>query len=76
MSAKLILRGGTLLLSLIGVVILVRLTGLDAHLDETWIDTYVRGQGISGILVFIAAGGLVTAVDGGCFPSAQGIKDA
>ncbi len=62
MNAKLILRGGTLLLSLIGVVILVRLTGLDAHLDETWIDTYVRGQGISGILVFIAAGGLVTGV--------------
>ena len=62
MSAKLILRGGTLLLSLIGVVILVRLTGLDAHLDETWIDTYVRGQGIAGILVFVAAGGLVTGV--------------
>ena len=62
MSAKLILRGGTLLLSLIGVVILVRLTGLDAHLDETWIDTYVRGQGLAGILVFVAAGGLVTGV--------------
>ena len=62
MNWKLALRGGTLLLSLIGVVILIRATGLDAHLDETWIDTYVRGKGVIGILVFVAAGGLVTAV--------------
>ncbi|HBT40774.1 MAG TPA: SNARE associated Golgi protein, partial [Rhodospirillaceae bacterium] len=59
---KLALRGGTLLLSLIAVVILIRLTGLDAHLDETWIDTYVRGKGMAGVLVFVAAGGLCTAV--------------
>lgn len=62
MSMKLALRGGTLLLSLIAVVILIRLTGLDAHLDETWIDTYVRGKGMAGILVFVAAGGLCTAI--------------
>lgn len=62
MSIKLALRGGTLLLTLIGVVVLIRVTGLDAHLDETWIDTYVRGKGLSGILAFIAVGGLVTAI--------------
>jgi uncharacterized membrane protein YdjX (TVP38/TMEM64 family) len=62
MSMKLALRGGTLLLSLIAVVILIRVTGLDAHLDETWIDTYVRGKGMAGVLVFVAAGGLCTAV--------------
>lgn len=62
MSIKLVLRGGTLLLTLIAVVILIRLTGLDAHLDEKWIDTYVRGRGLVGVLVFVAVGGLVTAV--------------
>lgn len=62
MSLKLVLRGGTLLLSLIGVVILIRATGLDAHLDETWIDTYVRGKGVLGVLIFVVAGGLVTGV--------------
>ncbi|MEQ8230052.1 MAG: VTT domain-containing protein [Rhodospirillales bacterium] len=62
MSLKLVLRGGTLLLSLIGVVILIRATGVDAHLDETWIDTYVRGKGVLGVLIFVVAGGLVTGV--------------
>jgi uncharacterized membrane protein YdjX (TVP38/TMEM64 family) len=62
MSAKLALRGGTLLVSLIGVVVLIRATGLDAHLDETWIDTYVRGKGAWGVLVFVVAGGLVTGI--------------
>ncbi|PIW25958.1 MAG: SNARE associated Golgi protein [Rhodospirillales bacterium CG15_BIG_FIL_POST_REV_8_21_14_020_66_15] len=62
MSVRFALRGGTLLLTLIGVVILIRATGLDAHLDETWIDTYVRGRGAAGMLVFVAAGGLFTAV--------------
>lgn len=62
MSLKLVLRGGTLLLSLIGVVILIRATGLDAHLDETWIDTYVRGKGVLGVLIFVVAGGLVTGI--------------
>lgn len=62
MSMKLALRGGALLLSLIGVVILIRATGLDAHLDETWIDAYVRGRGVPGVLAFVAVGGLCTAV--------------
>ena len=62
MSIKLVLRGGTLLVTLIAVVILIRLSGLDAHLDEKWIDAYVRGRGFSGVLLFVAVGGFVTAI--------------
>ena len=62
MNPRLILRGGALLASLIGVVILVRVTGLDQHLDEAWIDTYVRGRGLLGMAVLIGVGGVATAI--------------
>lgn len=62
MNPRLVLRGGALLASLIGVVVLVRLTGLDQHLDEAWIDAYVRGRGLSGMAVLVAVGGVATAV--------------
>jgi len=62
MSMKLVLRGGTLLASLIAIVVVIRLSGLAAALDEHWIDDYVRGHGIVGMLAFIGVGGLFTAV--------------
>lgn len=62
MNVKIALRGGVLLASLVLIVVLIRTLGLDEVLDETWIDHYVRGQGASGMMIFIAAGGFFTAI--------------
>jgi len=49
-----------------GLVFLCVLAGagylLSRGIDETWIDAYVRGQGLKGWLIFISIGGLLAAV--------------
>jgi uncharacterized membrane protein YdjX (TVP38/TMEM64 family) len=54
-------RGLVLIVSLVALGYVVRTTGLFGLLDEAWIDAEIRGRGLSGELLFIAAGAVVTA---------------
>lgn len=62
MNIKPILRGLPVLLSLAAISVLVQWSGLGEMLDEGWIDREVRGQGVSGELLFLGIGTLATAV--------------
>lgn len=62
MNPKIILRGLAVLLSLVAVGFLVNQTHLGEMLNQGWIDREVRGQGVSGELLFLAIGTLFTAV--------------
>ncbi len=61
-SGRLVLRSAALFLSLVVVGAALHVSGLAGMLDEKWIDTYVRGQGLRGEALFIVAGTLFVAV--------------
>ena len=56
------LPGLVFLLTLIGIGYVLESGLLSGMLSEEWIDREVRGKGISGELLYLAVGGLVTAV--------------
>lgn len=56
------MRGLVLIALLMGLGYLAKVAGLDRLLDETWIDEQVRGQGLTGDFIFVAAGSIATAV--------------
>ena len=56
------LRGLLLIALLMGLGFLVKVTGLYGLLDETWIDEQIRDQGLTGNLLFLAAGMMMTAL--------------
>lgn len=60
MPLRPILRGLVFLASLVAAVYLLRVGGLT--LDQAWIDREVRGRGLSGELLFLGVGALMTAV--------------
>ncbi|GAB6042142.1 TVP38/TMEM64 family protein [Endothiovibrio diazotrophicus] len=60
MNPRLILRGLALIASLVAIGYLVDALQLGHLLDKDWIDRSVRGQGLDGELLFIAAGALAT----------------
>ncbi len=62
MKIRTYLTGLVFLATLIAVGYLVESGMLTGLLSEAWIDQEVRGKGISGELLFVAAGGLVTAL--------------
>ncbi|MEQ8319108.1 MAG: VTT domain-containing protein [Rhodospirillales bacterium] len=62
MTPRIVIRSILLFALLIGVGAAIKLTPLGSVLDEGWIDTYVRGEGIRGELIFLVAGALFTAV--------------
>jgi len=62
MTMKLVFKGAALFLSLVAVVFALKLSGFDAVLDEKWIDTHVRGQGLQGEVLFLIMGAAFTAV--------------
>lgn len=57
MNFKVFIKGLIFLCSLAGVAFL-----FSQGIDESWIDENVRGQGLSGWVIFISAGGLFTAI--------------
>ena len=61
MTPRIVIRSILLFALLIGIGVAIKLTPLGSVLDEGWIDTYVRGEGIRGELIFLAAGALFTA---------------
>ncbi len=56
------LRGIFLILSLIGIGLLLKSAGLEHLFEREWIDTNVRGNGLPGYGIFLAAGALMTAI--------------
>lgn len=59
---RVFLKGLVLIASLVGIAYLIETTGVGPLLDKAWIDREVRGQGISGELLFLGMGALATAV--------------
>jgi uncharacterized membrane protein YdjX (TVP38/TMEM64 family) len=62
MSFRFILRGLVFIASLVAIAYLAQRLGLTSMLDEGWVDREVRGKGLTGDLVFLAAGALATAL--------------
>lgn len=62
MSARVILKGLALILSLALLGYLFKTSDLGSSLNEAWIDARVRGHGLNGALLFLLMGGLFTAV--------------
>ena len=62
MNLRILWRGLLLIGSLVALGYLIEATQLGNLLDKGWIDSQVRGKGGQGAALFIAAGGLVTAL--------------
>jgi len=61
-GARTLFRGLAFIATLVGITFLVRELGLDSLLGTTWIDSQVRGQGLTGEILFICAAALFTGV--------------
>ena len=62
MKVRTYLPGLVFLATLIAVGYVIESGMLTGFLSEAWIDSEVRGKGISGELLYVAVGGLITAV--------------
>ncbi len=56
------LRGLIFLVSLVAIGFLIQAMQLDSFLDKAWIDTEIRGRGLTGELILFAIGGVFVAV--------------
>ena len=61
MTPRLWLRGFILIGSLVALGYALKVSGLGSSIDEGWIDTEIRGRGITGEMLFVAVGFLFTA---------------
>lgn len=59
---KIFLKGLVLIALFVAAAYLFEVTELSTLLDKTWIDTQVRGKGLSGELLFVLVGALATAL--------------
>ena len=62
MNPKILLRGLLLIASLAALGFLFKTTPLGDFLDTAWIDSEVRGKGLAGSILFVAAGAVFTGV--------------
>jgi uncharacterized membrane protein YdjX (TVP38/TMEM64 family) len=62
MTAKILFRGLTWIISLVAIGFALKITGLGSSIDKAWIDSDIRGQGFNGELFFVCVGMLFTAV--------------
>lgn len=62
MNLRALFKGSALLLALALLAYGMQVSPLGALVNEHWIDTQVRGQGWSGVLLFVAVGGGLSAV--------------
>lgn len=62
LKPRIFLKGLVFIALLVGVAYLFEVTKLGSLLDKNWIDAQVRGQGVSGDLLFVAVGAMITAV--------------
>jgi uncharacterized membrane protein YdjX (TVP38/TMEM64 family) len=56
------LRGLALIASFVALGYAVKVTGLSGLFDETWVDTQIRGRGLSGEVLFLVVGAVLTAI--------------
>lgn len=56
------LRGLVLIASFVALGYLVKVTGLSGLFDEAWVDAEIRGRGLSGEVLYIAIGAVLTAI--------------
>lgn len=56
------LRGLVLIATLVAIGYAIKGLGLFGLFDEGWIDTYIRGQGVVGDLLFVAVGAGLAAI--------------
>jgi len=61
MNPRLWLRGFILIGSLVALGYALKVSGLGSSIDQGWIDTEIRGRGITGEMLFVAVGFLFTA---------------
>lgn len=59
---KAVVKGLAVILSLALIGLLVRSLGFGGTLDEHWIDSHVSREGWRGVLLFVAVGGMFTAI--------------
>jgi uncharacterized membrane protein YdjX (TVP38/TMEM64 family) len=62
MNPRRILRGLIFMASLLALGYLLEATHFGASLNQAWIDTEIRGKGLSGELLFIGVGALAAAL--------------
>jgi uncharacterized membrane protein YdjX (TVP38/TMEM64 family) len=62
LNVRILSRGLILIASLVTIGLLVRASGMETLLDESWIDDQVRDRGVVGELLFVGVGALFTAV--------------
>ena len=62
MSWRVLFQGLVLIFTLVAIGMLARNTGIIDGVDKNWIDQTVRGQGLSGIIIFLAVGAAFTGI--------------
>ena len=62
MSARGLVRGLAFLASLVAIGFLIQAMQLDSFLDKAWIDTEIRGRGLTGELLLVGIGAVFVAV--------------
>jgi len=62
LKPRIFFNGLLLIASLVGVAYLFEVTQLSSMLDRAWIDSEVRGKGMTGELLFLGMGALATAI--------------
>ncbi len=62
MTPRILIRGLVFIATLVAVGFLYKESGLEGLLDKAWIDAQVRGQGVLGQVLFVAAGAAFVAV--------------
>jgi uncharacterized membrane protein YdjX (TVP38/TMEM64 family) len=62
MNFRVLVRGLVLILTLAGIVLLLKSTQLGASLDKSWVDTTIREHGIYGELIFLGVAAVFTGL--------------
>jgi len=62
MTPKILVRGLIWITSLVAVGYALIISGLGSTIDKAWIDSDIRGQGLTGEILFVGVGMLFTAV--------------
>lgn len=62
MNLKILFRGLLVIASLVALGYVLQASGLGQSIDKAWIDTDVRGKGLTGELLFVAVGAVFTGL--------------
>ncbi|MBT3238639.1 MAG: TVP38/TMEM64 family protein [Rhodospirillaceae bacterium] len=62
MNLKILFKGLLVIASLVALGYALQASGLGSSIDKTWIDSDIRGKGLTGDLLFLAVGAIATAI--------------